>query len=137
MRASVFHSRMAPHRPGSNHVDLEAARRERDLRHALALDLRRQCEDAGISQAALARAAHLSTAQVSRLLSARESPSLRGLIALSVALDARIILRIDPVDWSAHPRPGAGAHRRGSASGHRTRGGADSWRWPSIGPRAA
>ncbi len=97
MRAAVFHSRMAPHRPGSNHVDLEAARRERDLRHALALDLRRQCEDAGISQAALARAAHLSTAQVSRLLSARESPSLRGLIALSVALDARIILRIDPV----------------------------------------
>ena len=88
---------MAPHRPGSNHVDLEAARRERDLRHALALDLRRQCEDAGISQAALARAAHLSTAQVSRLLSARELPSLRGLIALSVALDARIILRIDPV----------------------------------------
>ena len=88
---------MGVRRTGSSKAELEADRRVRDLRRTLALDLRHQCEDAGISQARLANAAHLSTAQVSRILAGGESPSLHSLAALSVALDGRLVVRIDPI----------------------------------------
>jgi transcriptional regulator with XRE-family HTH domain len=82
--------------PGTTRAEFEAHRRERDLRHALGLELRNQIEDAGISQAALARAAHMSRAQVGRILAGTVSPSLYALAAMSVALDGRLVMRIEP-----------------------------------------
>jgi transcriptional regulator with XRE-family HTH domain len=78
-------------------AEYEADRRELELRRAIAEDLRRLIEDAGISQAALARASHLSQAQISRILGARESASLHSLAALGVGLDARLRFVLDPV----------------------------------------
>jgi transcriptional regulator with XRE-family HTH domain len=83
-------------RTGSSKTELEAERRERDLRRAIGFDLRQQLDDAGITQAQLARAAHMSQAQVSRILAGLESPSLYALAAMSVALDGRLVMRIEP-----------------------------------------
>jgi transcriptional regulator with XRE-family HTH domain len=83
-------------RRGSTRAELETERRERDVRRAFGLDLRRQLEDAGLSQAALAKAAHLSPAQVSRILAGSESPSLHAMAALSVGLDGKLVVRVEP-----------------------------------------
>jgi len=78
-------------------LELEATRRQRDLRRAIGLELRNQRADAGVTQTALAHAAQLSQAQVSRIEAGLESPSLGALAALSVAMGARLILRFEPI----------------------------------------
>src|SRR5690242_910077 len=82
--------------PGRTRGAVEADRRERDLRRALGLDLRNQCADAGITCAALARASGLSAPHVSRILAGLESPSLHAVAALSVALNGRPVVPIEP-----------------------------------------
>jgi len=50
-----------------------------------------------VTQTALAHAAQLSQAQVSRIEAGLESPSLGALAALSVAMGARLIVRLEPI----------------------------------------
>jgi transcriptional regulator with XRE-family HTH domain len=88
---------MSVRRTGTTRAEYEADRREHELRRAIAEELRRVIEDAGITQAALARASHLSEAQISRLLGGRESASLHALAAIAVGLDARLRFILDPV----------------------------------------
>lgn len=88
---------MSVRRTGTSRAEYEADRREHELRRAIAEELRRLIEDAGINQAAVARASHLSEAQVSRILAAKESPSLHSLAAIGVGLDARLRFLLDPV----------------------------------------
>jgi transcriptional regulator with XRE-family HTH domain len=78
-------------------AELESIRRERDLRRAVGLELRNQRADAGVTQTALARAAQLSQAQVSRIEAGLESPSLGALAALSVAMGVRLSVRFEPI----------------------------------------
>src|SRR5438874_1604007 len=87
---------MKPRNTRPTKTEVEATRRERDLRHALGLDLRNQCSDASLTQARLARAAGLSPAQVSRILSGTESASLHALAAISIAMGGRPVVRIEP-----------------------------------------
>jgi hypothetical protein len=87
-----------PTRPTpTTRAEREADRLELELRRAFALGLRRILDDTGITQAAFAATAHLSQAQLSRLLAAQESPSLHAVAALTTALGARAVVRIDPL----------------------------------------
>src|ERR1044071_5900870 len=86
---------MGHRQPGSTRTEREARQRELDIPRAFGLALRQICDDAGISRAALAAAAHISPAQVGKILNGTVSPSLYALCALSVALDARLVVRFD------------------------------------------
>ena len=88
---------MSVRRRGTSRAEYEADRRELELRRAVAADIRRLIEDAGVTQAALARASHLSSSQISRILLSQESPSLHSLAAVTGALDARLGIHVDPL----------------------------------------
>jgi transcriptional regulator with XRE-family HTH domain len=82
---------------GATRTEREARQLELDTRRAFGLALRQLCADAGITRAALARAAHLSPAQVGRIMADTTSSSVYAMCALAVALDARFVLRFDQV----------------------------------------
>jgi transcriptional regulator with XRE-family HTH domain len=81
---------------GRAKVDLAAERRAGEILRAVAGDLRRLLDDAGMSHASLARAANLSPDTVSRLLRAERGASLETLARLALALDADVSLRLVP-----------------------------------------
>ncbi|MBM4408918.1 MAG: helix-turn-helix transcriptional regulator [Chloroflexi bacterium] len=81
---------------GRTRHELEVARRDRDLRRALGAQIRQLREDAGISQAALARAAGLDRAHVCRIESGTAAASLDAYQAIAVALGADLRLLIVP-----------------------------------------
>jgi hypothetical protein len=83
--------------PDNSRLQRLADQLERDLIRALGMSLREQCEDAGITRAMLARAAHLSEAQVGRILAGTHAPSIHAIAALAVALNGRPIVRIEPI----------------------------------------
>jgi transcriptional regulator with XRE-family HTH domain len=72
----------------------EAAARASRLR--LAEDVERLCADAGISHAALARAAHISPPFLGRILAGAARPSLETYARLSTALGADLSTRLYP-----------------------------------------
>jgi transcriptional regulator with XRE-family HTH domain len=76
------------------HVAIAAGRTARAVRSSLADDLRRLCEDAGVTQAALARVAGLSPATVSRILDGSVRPTLETYTRLTVALGADFHARL-------------------------------------------
>lgn len=81
---------------GRTRHELEVARRDRDLRRALGGQIRQLREDAGISQAALARAAGLDRAHVCRIEAGTAAASLDAYQAIAVALGADLRLLIAP-----------------------------------------
>jgi transcriptional regulator with XRE-family HTH domain len=72
------------------------ARDLRDTRRGIGLDVRRQREDAGISQRALARAASISQAHLSAIEAGETEPSLTALTLVAHALGGRARVRIEP-----------------------------------------
>lgn len=81
---------------GRTRHELEIARRDRDLRRALGVQIRQLREDAGVSQAALARAAGLDRAHVCRIEAGTAEASLDAYQAIAVALGAELQLRLFP-----------------------------------------
>jgi transcriptional regulator with XRE-family HTH domain len=76
------------------HVEIMAARTARALRSTLADDLRKLCDDAGVSQAALGRISGVSAGMVSRILDGSVRPTLETYVRLSVALGADFHARL-------------------------------------------
>ena len=95
---------------GRTRHELEVARRDRDLRRALGVQIRQPREDAGVSQAALARAARLDPAHVCRIEAGKATASLDAYQAIAVALGAELQLRLVP----GAACPSATATRHGS-----------------------
>jgi len=81
---------------GRPRVEVEADRIAGELLRAVAGELRRICDDAGIAQASLAADARVSVATVSRVLGAQQEPSLRVLSRMAVALGADVALHVVP-----------------------------------------
>lgn len=70
------------------HVEITAGRTARAIRATLADDLRKLCDDAGVSQAALGRIAGVSPGMVSRILDGSVRPTLETYVRLTAALGA-------------------------------------------------
>ena len=70
--------------------------RRRELLRALGVELRRMREDAGRSQAAIARASGVSQAHLSTIEAGDAEPSLEVLIAVATALGADLSIRCFP-----------------------------------------
>jgi transcriptional regulator with XRE-family HTH domain len=81
-------------------IRLEGARRLRDVVRGLGVEIRRQREDQGVSQAAVARAAGLSPAHVSGIEAATSPASLAALSSVAAALGARLDIRMVPQSGS-------------------------------------
>lgn len=77
-------------------AETAARRGAAGVRSRLAEDLRRICEDAGVSQAMLARASGLSQAFISRILDGSVRPTIETYLRLTVALDADFHARLYP-----------------------------------------
>ena len=77
-----------------NQRNARAARRY--LLRALGTEIRRQREDAGRSQAVVARAAGIAQSQLSRVEAGIAEPSLEALIAIGAALGADLSVRMFP-----------------------------------------
>jgi len=73
-----------------------AARDTRDLVRAIGSEVRRQREDAGLSQRRLARAAGIDQAHLSRIEAGEIEAGVRVLDAIAHALGGRLRLRIEP-----------------------------------------
>jgi len=84
----------------SSRIRLEGARRMRDVLHGLGVEIRRQREDQGVSQAAVARAAGLSPAHVCAMEAATSQASLAALSNVAAALGARLDVRMVPQSGS-------------------------------------
>ena len=76
--------------------ELEVERREQAVRRLLAGDLRTQREDAGISQARLARAAGMSPGYLSRIEAEEVEPTVHAYVALCHALGGDLRMRFEP-----------------------------------------
>jgi len=81
---------------GRSRLELDVERRADDLRRSFGADLQRICSDAGLSHAALARAAHVSPDTVSRLVSGKRDASAETLARISLALGAALSIRLVP-----------------------------------------
>jgi transcriptional regulator with XRE-family HTH domain len=75
-------------------LELDVERRADDLRRPSGADLQRICSDAGLSHAALARAAHVSPDTVSRLVSGKRDASVETLTRIQLALGAALSIRL-------------------------------------------
>ena len=65
-------------------------------RNGLAEDLLRLCEDAGVSQRALARGSGVSQAYIARILAGRSAPSIETYARLAIPLGADLSARLYP-----------------------------------------
>ena len=65
-------------------------------RNGLAEDLLRLCEDAGVSQRALARGSGVSQAYIARILAGRAAPSIETYARLAIPLGADLSARLYP-----------------------------------------
>ena len=85
-------------RPGIPQSKIERAghRRSLELRRALADEIRRFREDAGLSQTRLAAAAGISQSVISELEAASCDPGVEVLARIGAALGGRLTVRIDP-----------------------------------------
>ena len=81
---------------GRPRVEILADRRAAELTQALAADLRRLLDDAGLRPADVARAAHLSPDIVSRVLRGERQASFPTLASIAVALGGDVSLRLVP-----------------------------------------
>ena len=77
-------------------LGLDTRRHVRDLGYAIGLEIRRMREDAGVSQAALARAAGVARSQLAGIEAGRQCASVETLAAIATALGGRLQVRIDP-----------------------------------------
>jgi transcriptional regulator with XRE-family HTH domain len=77
-------------------IRLEGARRLRDVVRGLGVEIRRQREDQGVSQAAIARAAGMSPAHLCGIEAATSTASLAALASVAAALGARLDVRVVP-----------------------------------------
>lgn len=75
-----------------NQRQLRATRR--DLFHALGVEIRRQREDAGRSQAAIAAAAGISAGHLSAIEAGTAEPSVRVILAIATALGCDLSVRL-------------------------------------------
>jgi transcriptional regulator with XRE-family HTH domain len=76
-------------------IAIEARRTTREAIRAIGTDLRLQREDAGISQARLARAAGISPSLLSRIEAGLTEPSIHALAGVAAALGGRLRLRVE------------------------------------------
>ena len=81
---------------GRARFELEVERRADEVRRSFGADLQRICSDAGLSHAALARAARVSGDTVSRLVRGKRDPSVETLARISLALGAEMSIRLVP-----------------------------------------
>ena len=81
---------------GRSRLELDVERRADELRRSFGADLQRICSDAGLSHAALARAAHVSPDTVSRPVSGKRDASAETLARISLALGAALSIRLVP-----------------------------------------
>jgi transcriptional regulator with XRE-family HTH domain len=81
-------------------VAVEAQRANREAVRGIGAEIRRQREDAGISQVALSRAAGISPSMLSRIEAAFTQPSLAVLARIGAALGGRLRVRIEPATGS-------------------------------------
>jgi len=81
---------------GRSRFELDVERRADDLRRSFGADLQRICSDAGLSHAALARAAHVGSDTVSRLVRGKRDASVETLVRISLALGAEPSIRLVP-----------------------------------------
>ncbi|MFH1474585.1 MAG: helix-turn-helix transcriptional regulator [Chloroflexota bacterium] len=81
---------------GRSRFDLDVERRADDVRRWFGADLQRICDDAGLSHAALARAARVSADTVSRLARGKRDASVETLARISLALGAELSIRLVP-----------------------------------------
>lgn len=86
----------ASRKSGRSKVQIEARRREREVVRALGTDVRNQRLDSGISQSALGRHAEISQGEMSRIEAGKATATIRTLAALSIAMDGRLVVRIEP-----------------------------------------
>jgi transcriptional regulator with XRE-family HTH domain len=86
---------------GSSMLDRTAARAARRARAALAEDIERQCADAGLSHAQLARAAGVPASVISRTLAGLTRPSLETYARIAAALGSDLATRLYPTTGPA------------------------------------
>lgn len=77
-------------------LELEVARRQREHRRALGMQIRHLREDAGVRQAALATAAGMARSHLSRIEAGTAEASLAAFEAVAVALGADLQIRVFP-----------------------------------------
>ena len=70
--------------------------RRGELGRAVGLQIRRAREEAGVSRAALGRSAAIDPSAISRFEAARREPSLAALLAIAIALDGALQVRLVP-----------------------------------------
>jgi transcriptional regulator with XRE-family HTH domain len=81
---------------GDTTVQREARRRALELRRSVGESLRRLREDAGLSQASVARAAGVDPTYIGRIEVGNNDPSLRVLAAIGAVLGADVSVRLFP-----------------------------------------
>jgi len=81
---------------GRPRVEVQAELRADEIHRAIAGDLRRLLDDAGVRPTALAREAHVSPSMVSRVLLGRRDASLETLARLAIALGGDVSVRLTP-----------------------------------------
>ena len=86
----------APIAQARTRIDREARRRSADLRRAIGAEIRTLREDAGVSQAAVARAAGISASELSRIEAGLVAAPVETLVRISVALGADLGIRLTP-----------------------------------------
>ena len=77
-------------------IEIEGRRSASRLRAGLAEDLRRLCDDAGVSQAALSRAAGIPQPFISRIFAGTTRPTVETYVRLATALGADLNARLYP-----------------------------------------
>lgn len=81
---------------GRSRIEILAERRAQEVGRAVAGDLRRALDDAGLRQAAVARAARVSPDMISRILRGERQASFETLARIALALGGDISVRVTP-----------------------------------------
>jgi transcriptional regulator with XRE-family HTH domain len=92
MSVTWSNSRMS----GRSRLDMRAEQRAQEIVVAVAGDLRRLLDDAGLRPADVARAAHVSPDMVSRILHGERRASLQTMARIALALGADLSVRMVP-----------------------------------------
>ncbi len=77
-------------------MQIQARRHAQEQLRAFGLEVVRQREDAGVSQAALARAANVSPGQLCRIETGQVGATVPTMAAIAAALGARLSIRVEP-----------------------------------------
>jgi len=95
-RKSQVSAHRLNHRVTAPRVQIAASRAAASVRGRLAEDLRRLCDDAGVSQTALSRAAGVPQGFISRILAGDARPSIETYAKLASAIGADLSARLYP-----------------------------------------